>query len=309
MFKKKKRQPVEISPLKSYQVGQIKENKFWFIKLILFFAFFGAIIFFLPQINELLNSILKTPTPASSGNVTPVNNVVVNNTTEDENTIIDETKNYFNEENSITVNNIVFNSIELENNTISFSAKNTLSKSVDLEEANVYFEVYNKTDNLLKRYAILGSIKAEETKTFTFSFKGEANYYEIKEILEDDYTYIDLTIDDNNVSTLTCIKDSEEVVYTFLDEKLTKIKHTDTIENTNANYEEKKTYYKAVYNKNRSKTGITASFATQDDILNFKLTIDYTKNASKIDERLYFDKDTNPRIVNFKVESWEYECS
>ena len=40
MFKKKRRGPVEITPLKSYQVGKIKENKFWFIKLLLFFGFF-----------------------------------------------------------------------------------------------------------------------------------------------------------------------------------------------------------------------------------------------------------------------------
>ena len=32
-------------------------------------------------------------------------------------------------------------------------------------------------------------------------------------------------------------------------------------------------------------------------------------NAPKIENRLYFAKDTSPRIVNFKVESWEYECS
>ena len=308
MFKKK-REKVEISPLKSYEVGRIKENKFWYIKLLLFFGFFGAIIFFLPQISTLYETFIKGSTPVPRGNVTPSNNVVVNNTTEDENVVIDDTKNYFNEDKNTTVNNIVFSAVKLDNNSISFNAKNTLSKNVNLEEANLYFEVYNKTENLLKRFAILGSLKAEESKDYTFSFAGEADYYEILEILEEDYTYIDLTVDDNNVSTLTCTKNNEKIIYTFTNEKLTKIRHTDNVEKSDSSYEEKNTNYKAVYDNNRSKSGITTSYTTEEDTLSFKLSIDYTSNAPKIENRLYFAKDTSPRIVNFKVESWEYECS
>ena len=309
MFKKKRRGPVEITPLKSYQVGKIKENKFWFIKLLLFFGFFGAIILFLPQINELYDKFIKSPTPTPNVNPSPSNNVVTNNTTEDENTVKDETKNYFNDEKNITVNNIVFSAIELNNNTISFSAKNTLSNAVNLEEENIYFEVYNKTDNLLKRIAVLGSIKSDETMSFSFSFDGEPEYYQIKEILEEDYTYIDLSIDDNNISTLTCLKDNEKVIYTFNNEKLTKIQHSDNIDKTKDDYKEKYNYYNGLYKKYRSKTGITSSFSSNEEDLNFKLVVDYTKNAPKIEDRLYFSKDTAPRIVSFKVESWEYECS
>jgi hypothetical protein len=309
MFRKKRREPVEITPLKSYQVGSIKENKFWFIKLLLFFGFFAAIILFLPQINGLYESFIKGPTPVPSGQISPSNNVVTNNTTDDENTVIDEAKNYFNEEKSFSINNIVFSTIELNNNSISFSAKNTLSKTVDLEELNIFFEVYNENDNLLKRIAILGNLKANETNTFSFSFVGEANYYEIKEILEEDYTYIDLSIDDNNISTLTCTKNNEKIVYTFENEKLTKIKHSDNIEKSKDEYDEKYSYYNGLYKNYHSKAGISSSFSTEDEVLNFKLTVDYTKNAPKIEDRLYFSKDTAPRIVNFKVESWEYECS
>ena len=309
MFKKK-RQPVEISPLKSYQVGQIKDNKFWYIKLLLFFGFFCAIIFFLPQINGLYDKFIRGTAPVPSGNTASSNNAVVNNnTTVGENTEIDESKNYFNEDKNITVNNIVFSAIELNNNSISFSATNKLTKTVDLEQQNIYFEVYNKTDNLLKRIAVLGTIKENETKTYNFSFEGEAYYFDILEILEEDYTYIDLSIDDNNISTLTCTKENEKIVYTFTNEKLTKIRHTDSLEKTNDDYETKYNYYKELYNKNNTKTGITSSLSTDDDVLSFKLTIDYTKNASAIEDRLYFAKDTSPRIVNFRVESWEYECS
>jgi hypothetical protein len=156
---------------------------------------------------------------------------------------------------------------------------------------------------------VLGTIKENETKTYNFSFEGEAYYFDILEILEEDYTYIDLSIDDNNISTLTCTKENEKVVYTFTNEKLTKIRHTDSLEKTNDDYEKKYNYYKELYNKNNTKTGITSSLSTDDDVISFKLTIDYTKNASAIEDRLYFAKDTSPRIVNFRVESWEYECS
>ena len=305
---RKKKEPVEISPLKSYEVGRIKENKFWYIKLLLFFGFFVAIIFFLPQLSSLYDKIIRGSAMPSS-NTSISNNVVTNNTTEEENTIIDETKNYFNEEKEITVNNITFSAINLSNNTISFSAKNIGTNAVDLEQLNLYFEVYNNTDNLLKRIAVLGNVKANEVTNVSFDFEGEAEYFEIKEILEEDYTYIDLSIDDNNISILTCVKGEEKVVYTFNNEKLTKIKHTDNIITSSSNYTERYDYYKKIYDNNRSKPGITTSFTTEDNLLSFKLIIDYSKNASISDNRLYVAKDTAPRIVNFKVESWEYECS
>ena len=307
MFKKKRKVVKETSPLQSYEVGRIKENKYWYIKLLLFFGFFIAIIMYLPNITILYEKYFKGST-VPSGNVNPTNNNVTNNIVPDEGEPEEiEIKYLFSDDKNIEVNDLEFNTIKLNNNSISFNVKNLLSDSVDLEETNVYFEVYDQSDNLLKRIAISGELKDSESKKVSFSFEGEANYYMIKEILEDDYTYISLNYD-NNTSTLTCTNGNSKIIYTFNDEKLTRINHTDTIKKTDNGYDTKYTLYNDLYVSNHTKTGITSNFNVKDDVLNYKIIIDYAKAAEKVNNKFYFDKDTSPRVVSFKVESWEYDC-
>ena len=309
-MRKKKHKIVETSPLQAYTIGKIKENKFGFIKLIILFGLFFVVVFYLPDLSILYQKFIiggiLDPSAANTSNNGNVTNNITNNVT---NNIVVDNKYYFEANRVIEVNNIEFNTIEANNNEISFNAKNLLTTSVDIEKQNIYFELYDENDNLLKRYAILGILKPNEEKIMTFNFDGEANYFDIKEILEDDYTYIDLKYDDNNLSYLICIKNSEKIMYTFLNEKLTKISFSDLVSKQASDYDAKYTLYNEMYVKYRKSDGISAVFNTANNELKYNITIDYTKFEESINNRLLFEKDVSPRVINFKVESWEYECS
>ena len=158
MFKKKRKVNIETSPLQSYTVGKIKENRFGFIKLIIFFGFFIGIIYFLPEINVLIQKYING---VDVRNETPVNNVVPTNNTEN-NTIeenkVTETKYYFKDDNTIEVNNLKFSAIKLNNGKVSFAVENMLTTDTDIMTSNIFFEIYDEHDEVVKRYGLLGTM-------------------------------------------------------------------------------------------------------------------------------------------------------
>ncbi len=315
---KKKKNSKDTSPLQSYSVGKIKENKFGFIKIILCFTFFGAVIWFLPDltifyqqhIKGYFESLLSGSAPTVSNNTVSNNTTPNNNTVGNvENNVVEvENKYYFKDNKSVDVNNLTFSGAKYSQGELTFDVTNKLATSVNLEGTNVYFEVYDSSESLVKRFAILGVLNGNQSKKFTFHVNSPVEYYEVKEILEENYAYVLLEYDDDNISKLMCTRGNEKVLYTFFNEKLIKIDHVDEITKDDKDYDTKYTDYNSLYVKYRSNVGITSSFNVEDKILYYKMIINYNDSTIRPDYRLYFAKDTEPRIINFKVDSWEFDC-
>ena len=311
MSKKKQKIELNSSPLESVTIGQIKDNKFGFIKVIILFALFIAIIYFLPEINNLYQSFLGSSSAPSSVNRT-INNNTTNNVTkekdEDEEKTV-ELKYNFDEITSVTVNGLNFNDIRITDEELSYTIENKENNAINLDILELFFEVYDKDSNLIRRYAVTGNVDGNSSKIFNFNYDfSNASYYQIKYITQNDYPYVLLDVDDRNTSVLTCEKGNSKIIYTFIDDKLNKIEHVDEFLKEDENYDIMYTFYNELYVKNRSNDGITTTFTTSSKSFKYKMVVDYTKASSKIDNKLYFSKDEKPNIVNFIVESMEYDC-
>ena len=308
---KKVKVDINGKPLEAVTIGEIKKNKFGWIGLVLLFALFIGVIYFLPELQKFYQEYKNgsVPTSISGSNTNTSNNTVVNNTNTNTSNNTVSNMYVFGEDKEVTVGNVTFSSINLsEDNQLTFTIKNTNDSRLNLSKLNLFLEAYDES-TLVNRVAIKGSISSNDSKNFSYKLKASANKYEIKVINEEDYTYIDLNIDDNKVSTLTCTNGDETLVYTFNDEKLTKIKHTANYLKTADNYDEIYSNLNTNVVKYESQDGVNVSLKTNETNLIYTMEIDYSKYTGSISNNYYFKKDTSPRIVNFEVEALLFTCS
>ena len=311
---RKKKVDINGAPLQSVTIGEIKESKFGWLGTILLFGIFGGIIFYLPELTEIYQQYLgknTTVAPSVSGNTinNTVNNTVAPSEEEEDNSL---NLNSFATDKELVWNSLTFSEIALVNNQLTFNVKNTGQSSIDLQKSNLYFVTYDKnTDDalILNNIALNGIVASSGELSYSFQIKSGAAYYEVKDISEDEYTYIDLTPDENNNIFLTCKKDGEEISYTFLNDKLRSLSQTATVSKSAENYDELYSAYNTLVVRYGLSNGVKAGLSTNMVNMTFSFNVDYTTFTGNINEIKYFAKDTSPRVVNFKMESLLYECS
>lgn len=301
MGKKKTQVSLNGSPLQAITIGQIKDHKYGWIGTILLFALFIGIVFYLPELFQIFEKYTSAPTaPAPSGNI-------ASNTTirpEDEEKVLYK----INETDKLVFKDIEFNEIAFSNNKVSLKAINKTASVIKLEDYELYLEVYDSSENLLNRFYLNGSVIDDNGEVFTYDIKDGASLFNITELTEDDYDYIDIAIDDNQVSKLTCTKDTEELIYTFKDEKLKQINSKLTYSKDKEDYDYVYSYNSFLVSEYVDGESITGEFTEEDNSFTFNLSIDYNKNNIDLEEIKYFVKDTSPREVNFKLELLGYSC-
>ncbi|MBE6148571.1 MAG: hypothetical protein E7167_03675 [Firmicutes bacterium] len=310
---KKKKGGINGAPLQSVTIGEIKKSKYGWIGTILLFCIFGGVIYYLPDITKLYQEYNGT---SSTDNKVPGNNTT-NNTVIDSgesDTDTEKTNQFlaFGTDTSFAIDKIEFRDIKMQNGILSFNAVTIGEISVSLNTLNLYIETYDKNTadaNILNTIAIKGIVSPETPLNFSFNVKSGATHFNIKEILEDDYTYIDLTPDENNNIILTCKYEDETLVYTFVDDKLMTIENTVMVSKQDEKYNLKYQEYSSLVNRYGSTTGIKVSLSTNMYNLTYNIKIDYSSFNSQIENDYYFAKDVSPRVVNFKMESLLYECS
>ena len=309
--KKNKKANLNNNPLEPVTIAQVKESKFGWIGVILIFGLFIAIVYFLPEIEQLYQVYIKGNTSIIENNSSISNNVNINtneNTTNDnENKEIDISYK-FTDNNEIDIDNLTFNNINLDNNKLSINIQNNSKSLIKIDDLDLFMEIYDSNDNLLNRIWLYGNIESESNLILIYTIKSNANYFKIKVIPEEDYTYEDFIIDDNNKTILTCNANNEQLIYTFINDKLIEINHTKKYAKTNSDYDSVYSSLSSLVINNNGKAGIKTIFNSNSIELNFSLTIDYNIFNSTIDNKYYFNKDISPRIVNFKVESMFFDC-
>lgn len=312
---KKKKVDINGTPLQAVTIGKVKDNKYGWVVVLFLFSLFCAIIYFLPDLTRLYNEYMSGGT-APVGNNGGINNTINNTTEPDEGekdeVSQEETLYTFGTDLSVTVDNLIFTDIRNMNNVLTFNVTNKSQETINLDELELYISVYDKNNEeklVLNHLAILGEIEPEEMNDYSFDIKEGALYFNIKNISEDEYTYIDLMPDESGNITLTCEKDREKLVYLFVDNKLKLVEHSDIVYKDSADYEDAYNKYNTIVSEYENNSGIKTKLSILDSYLWYKMEVNYNLSGTSIDYKYYFDKDATPRVVNFIMESVLYECS
>ena len=309
--RKNKKATISDTPLEPIAIAQVKESKFGLIGMLFVIGIFVAAIYYLPEIEQLYQVYVKGNTAVlddyPTNNNTSTNNTTNNNDTNDEQNQIDDISYKFGQTSEVIIDSLTFNNIILSGNQLSINIENSTKSNVKLDNQNLFMEIYDVNDNLLNRIWLIGQLESESNLILMYNVKSNADYFKIKVIPESDYTYEDFTIDDDQI-VLTCDKDDEQIIYTFVDEKLTSVKHTETYLKSNSDYDSVYGSLSSLVMTYNGKAGIKTIFNSNETGLNFQFNVDYTTFNLTINNNYYFDSSTSPRVVKFKMESMFFDC-
>lgn len=311
---KKKKINLNGAPLQEITIGTIKKNRFGWIGTLILFGIFGAFIYYLPELSKyyeafskgdfsLLNEIIPVPnTP-----VTPPDQEEQNPEQEQEPEQIVYTKYTFDTEEDITYDDVTFSKVVYENGILNFKVINPNEETYEFD--HTFLELYDENDNLLNRIMLNESLEKYENIDLKYEVSSNASYFYIKNIPEEDYTYIDITVDDIGQSILTCEKENEKIVYTFSNNNLRIVNHTINYSKENTDYNMRYDEYKTLTLTYAKTNGLKSEVEENDEGLIYTLNVDYTLYGDELPDYIYFNKEKDYRIVNFEMEAMFYSCS
>jgi len=307
---KKKQVDINGAPLQAVTIGEIKTSKYGWIGTLLLFSLFIGIVYFLPEISKLYQEYFGGSTVPSA---TPPTNNTTNetNTTDDPEDIGNAPIYKFDKDVSVTVEDLIFSDIVLAEDGLSFKITNQSEDAVDIEKINLYIETYDtntKEKQILNTIALDGLLTSGDSNSYSFAIETEAQFFSIKEILEEDYTYIILEPGENGIATLTCEKENDKISYYFIDNKLVEFNHVATLMKDDINYDNQYAEYYNLLTKYNSIAGATPRIRSYADYIVFTMQIDYNFFGITLDNDYYFAKDSSPRVVNFKMQSKLFDC-
>ncbi len=308
---KKNNQKIIISneELKPTVLYTIKEKKASLLGVIIVFALFIGVVYFLPQATALYEKYTK------KDDIT-IPSVKPNGDKEDDDQdadVPDVTLVKYNLSDNPTITNtdIIISDFTFQDGTLNFKITNAKATAANLKNKKYYLEVYNTSDTLIKRIKIAeDNYAASESKNYSYQLNStNVGYFYLKEIAVDNYPNLNLEEVENR-ATLTCSLDDEILVYSFESKELKNISHTLTIKNTVSDYASQITTYQALATTYNGYNGVTASLNAITDGFTFNTTLDLTKaNISNLNNNNYYAHKTNPNIVNFEMEARGYTCS
>ena len=297
------------------KIGELKPVKRSVLPVIIIFVVIIGCCFGLPYLYDAVNSYFN------SSNNSNIPNNPTNNHDDNEDEPNDEEENIEPEEfklvmlspeTEIKYQNLTFNNLSLvtENdiNYINYTIINNSPSNIDIN--NLYIELYNDDKTLLGRALIENqniavgnnvNLKSE----ITSDVKNNTTQILIIEKDEQDFPTIELT---NN--TLTCTKGINQIIYTFLNNKLTNINDIYNYVTTDSNnYESDSLEYKNKLNSYLTYGG-TTSFVENPS----GFTASINLNLKDIDEEAintnhnYYKYETNANKIKFQQESKAFIC-
>ncbi|HOP65765.1 MAG TPA: hypothetical protein PLX66_01910 [Bacilli bacterium] len=307
--------PDENKKLVSTKIGEIKKDKKKGpITVLVIMVFLIGFAILLPNIADFIKNLDLRNIEES---LLPNNN----EETPNEEKCEEETPDYiyydFLEATNITYDNVTYSGFKLittDDTYLEFSAVNTVSDSYNLSTKNLYFELYDSNKTLLERVKIVAytSLEKNSSKTFQLLVNQNLDVDQIRLIpySTEDYPAITLSSDSEGNSSLTCTNLNSKFIYSFTNDKLTKI--TESYNYTNEDLETYATVlttYKAKQEKLDNINGITATLAESGVNFSYNAIADLSlATITNLDEPTYFAKDTLVKIVNFEMEAMRYTC-
>lgn len=306
--------PVTSSKMEAITIGQLEQPKGRKTSLIMFIfiVVFIAVVFFLPQIEDFIKKTIGQTDDTSSRKVviTPNNN---------------NQEHPFNTNTKIFVDNHLFTGFlfDSKNNRVSFKITNKNIESSDINSKKLYIILYDDKRVPEVYHSIELRFKLVENKEHSYYFditKEQAQKVKlvnITPITEDDYREVTLNKDENGEDYLLCTRESQELKYYFVNDKLVKINEIFSMKkvveeessDATAGYLLTSQIY---YNKHRRLKSIDTINLNYDEnnegfsfevILKINPEQDYTKYDTN-----YFSNETKPKVVNFRLESKGFNC-
>lgn len=289
-------------------------------RVIFIFIAFILAIYFINDISIFFNNLLGLKTAetikgSDKGNSdNPVNN---ENKTDDKNK--DNVENtdleykVFSNELQITEESLVLSNFNIANNVLSFIAKNSSATSINLANQKYFIEIYNADKTLINRFKTdFGVINANSNMNFVFDLTDSNIYYiRLTKKTVEDYPEVELKNNENGIATITCTKNAENIVYTFINSELTKISHTITDNNINdLEYASRLTSYQNKVNNYNNITGISALFYNNNPGYTAVFNIDLKDaNISNLSEKYYYSYLEKAKVVNFEMQTYGFTCN
>lgn len=299
---RKKKVVISDQELTPTVLATIEEKKFNLLSLILLFAIFGGVVFYLPEISVYIEDYLN---PKPSTVAKPNNN---DNTPNEEQVEIE--KYPYTSTLSITSRKLTLSNFSVGNNELSIQATNADNVALDMDKYNYFLEIYNETDTLLQRIKMDDfKIGANSSINISYSINtSNISYFTFLEISEDEYTPFTPQANINGEATLICQKDSETINYKLKDNKLYAIEDVFVIQNTEENFATLFGTYQSLATTYNAMNGVISEVTNDGSVLRFVTNMDLTINNALTISKIIYPKDTDAKVIRFELSSKGYNC-
>lgn len=301
----KKKNVVQISDeeLTPTVLATIEEKKGNSILLLILFAIFIAVVFFLPDITNYVDSYLN---PEIKSN-TPIVNNPTNSNEEEEVTI---TKYNYSDKLTIDKKKFTLTDFSIADNTLSFKINNIQSGTLSMNNFNYYLELYSSDNTLLQRIKV-DDITVNSNSSVDLKYAIENNnvsYFTFIEISKDEYPAYTPSSDKDGKATMVCTKDKEKINYILNNNKLTTIEDYYEVNQNDENYETLLTTYQSLATTYNALEGVTSYINIEDSKFTFSTYFDLSNNNSLNVSKIVYPKDTTAKVIKFELNARGYVC-
>lgn len=297
---KKNKITLENISLKPQSLGKVYKKKNNIVRVIFIFISFLIIIYYINDISLFINKLL-----GKNSATTIIDNQEKNKEKKKKQEDYQEVIFYeYIDDLKIEYNNLKITNFRNDNKVFSFVINNITNNDLSLKDKKYYFEFYNENKTLLKRMKVdIDIIKGNSSINKSLELEEEIKYLTFSE--KNEQYYPNITLDNNE---LTCLKDNDNIIYTFIDNKLSSIKHTIVNSKDSINYEENFNEIQEYVNKYNTYNGISGSLDNDDNGYNAIIMINLRNVVDEIN-KYYFKSDTLAKVVNFEMEAYGFDCN
>ena len=310
MAKKSKEKIVlENVELKPQVIGYTFKKKNNLGRVLLIFIAFALVVYYINDISVFFNNLLGRETASTISGQNKDDDEPEKNPTENPDDPQNETQYYiFNSELEIDFEGLKLNNFKLSSNVLSFDVTNNSSSTINLSDKKIFLETYTENKTLLERLKVdFNSINGSGKVTINVDIKNAFYYLMFVEKSVNDYPNFDLG---NTTANLTCRKGIDTIVYSFNNNSLLKISHNVSNNNVNAaDYQNKLSEMQTKVDNYNSMPGFTAIFNATAIGYTANVTIDLEKaKLNNIQEPYYYAYEEHPKVVNFEMETYGFNC-
>jgi len=219
--------------------------------------------------------------------------------------------------NTLEFNELLLTNISLDNNILTFTVNvkdaTDESQNTDLQKLNYYIEFYESKKTFIGRRTLKGNVITSQTINIDISNLNinTSTYFVLSHISDDAIGGSEIESDENGISKITCVKNSETYEYQFYLKKLTKSTYNFNYTNSDLNaYASELLNYKKKEKAYNEFNGVTAKIVENENAFVFISEFDYTNipSFSSIGDNNIFDKDTYNNVIKFKMEAEGFDC-
>ena len=322
MGKKIKKSDIKLSDeeLVPSTIGFMEEEKTGPWGLIILFAVFIGVAFFLPQITDYTNKLLGKTDPTDP---TPVQTTDSGSGSGEEKPTEKDSMHDFSEGLEFTYNDLKFFGFskgEFDGRyKIGFSVENPSTKDVDFDTEKYFLEIYNDNTMLGRHIIDLGNLEKSNRAQWNIEISGNEheniNKISIVKKETSDYPKFDLTTASGENYILTCNHDnqyySDNVVYTFNSKyTLTRIRDTYQIKREMPNYDSYVTLSGTTASEYNNMNGVASNVLETEAGLTMTTDVEVSKTKIEdLNSHIFYSTKAEANVIKFEMESRGYNCN